>query len=308
MNTDAAVAALATQSVCTTEGAVLTESRECVRESHERAHVARRAFTLIELLVVIAVIAILAGLLLPALSKAKEKGRQANCISNMKQIGLAFVLYVGDYRDIFPGPAARQPTLPVLEDWIYWNWDDPRITANSPRANPADGAIAPFIGKFVTNLFRCPSDKDIKKRDVPSTDLVGNYLYSYSVNSWYEGGSSFEPGRDGMGGINHGITSLYPGDPGFGPDVHFKSTTVRNPSAKLMLVEEHHFRGLPDDGRWTPTTARLIGLAHPPPFSSLPSYISNRHAGKGTVTLADGHVETVKPSFGNLPEHFDTLY
>src|SRR5437867_4228156 len=87
----------------------------------------RRAFTLIELLVVIAIIAVLAAMLLPALSKAKDKAKQISCVNNLKQISLAFLSYIGDYRDTFPGGAAKLPTLPADEDWVYWNASDSRI-------------------------------------------------------------------------------------------------------------------------------------------------------------------------------------
>ena len=62
----------------------------------------RNGFTLIELLVVVAIIAILAAMLLPALTKAREKGRQAVCISNLKQFGIAFFMYTQDNGEYFP--------------------------------------------------------------------------------------------------------------------------------------------------------------------------------------------------------------
>jgi len=85
------------------------------------------AFTLIELLAVIAIIAILAGLLLPALARAKQAGQKSGCVSNLKQIGVGFALYLGDYGDRFPDERDLKASLPGgFRPWTSWPPSDPR--------------------------------------------------------------------------------------------------------------------------------------------------------------------------------------
>ncbi len=167
-----------------------------------RCRSSRPAFTLIELLVVIAIIAILIGLLLPAVQKVRDAAARAQCQNNLKQIGLALHNYHDRMKRFPPGYTDRNPdpnSDASLDQGPGWGWaafilPDLEQTPVFNRINFSQNVGASAICRTILPVFLCPADQELPTFPVYNTAVVvahGNYT---AVNGVKE--TSFYPGNN----------------------------------------------------------------------------------------------------------------
>jgi prepilin-type N-terminal cleavage/methylation domain-containing protein/prepilin-type processing-associated H-X9-DG protein len=138
-------------------------------------------FTLIELLVVIAIIAILAAMLLPALSRAKQKAQAITCVNNLKQLAMAWIMYADDSQDQLPpnfSTTAGSPDAAWIRGWLSWTANNTDNTNKLYLADAKYALLAPY-SKGSTGIYKCPGDK------VPCD--LGMRVRSYSMSNMMNG-------------------------------------------------------------------------------------------------------------------------
>jgi len=241
----------------------------------------RKAFTLIELLVVIAIIAILAAMLLPALSKAKIRAQAVHCMSNSRQLMFGWIQYytdnndqlVNNYGGLFAAAEEANRTYGSwVNNYMTWNVTDP----DGNRMDNTDGITqAPFF-KYSSGLgiYKCPADRYVNPKQT-SAGITARPR-SYSMNMFF--------------GVNN------PGVPSPAANFLFtdyrqflKASAIPNPAQLFVTLDEH-----PDsinDGFLQTDPHTDISQWHPSHWNDLPA---TYHDGAGGFAFADGHSEIHK--------------
>lgn len=242
-----------------------------------------RGFTLIELLVVIAIIALLMGILMPALQKVKEQAKEIGCRSNLRQYGIAQNIYLDDFDGRYPSAwkSLVATETPVAGYERYCRWHDPRY--------PPDGPFWPYLKNAGVHL--CPTFSVLSKsngQDHPNHDPSIPVIpqYSYSMNAWL-GGRSGYPGWNGPDSLGGGAVKL--------------SEVTRRHAEVFFFAEENMWArpGNPivlNDNALCPMGYDWFGTFHGSRGTGL-------NSGTCNAVFVDSHVDKVKSALdeeGNL--------